>query len=141
MDFNIKSAGVSTNVQSWQDIESYFKGQGAITLKFSVGVLNKNWFNIPIRDLETRVFYQGQLIGNSSSTSPKNIDIYSGSYKEWIEAVDIHAKGNFVKQFVQEIFSGGDPVIEYQTELKVLGIRYTYSERIKVIETTLSELS
>ncbi len=138
IDLTVESEGVDANIHSLQDIQTLLSGQGAITLKFLVGMKNGNWFKIPIRDLETRVYYRGQLIGNSSPSSLKNIDIGSGSYKQWIEPVDLHAKGSLVKQLLTEVLQGGDPVIMYETELKVWGVRYTYSDQIQLIETALS---
>jgi len=141
IEFEISSGGVDATVNSWSDVQSFLGGKGAVTLNFIVGVTNKNWFNIPIRDLETRVYYQGHLIGNSSPSALKNIDVNSGSYKRWTEPVDLHAKTEIAKQFLQQIISGEDPVIDYETELKVWGIRYTYSDRMKIVETALSELA
>lgn len=138
IDFKIEQGGVSANINSLQDIQTLLSGQGAVTLKFIVGVTNKNWFKIPIRDLETRVYYRGQLIGNSSPAALKNIDILPGSYKQWIEPVDLHAKGEYVKQMLTDIFMRGDAMIMYETELKVWGIRYIYSDQIRIIETALS---
>ncbi len=141
IDFEIKSGGVNANLNSWSDVQTLFSGKGAITLNFVVGVTNKNWFTIPIKDLETRVYYKGQLVGNSSPLALKNIDVGSGSFRQWIEPVDLHAKKELAKQLFQEIIRGSDPVIEYETELKVWGIRYTYSDRLKIVETALSELA
>jgi len=137
-DFDIESAGVDANINSWADVQTFLSGEGAITIKFLVYVKNTNWFKIPLRDLESRVYYRGQLIGNSAPSALKNIDIAPGSYKQWIEPVDIHAKGILLKEFLGEILTGSDPVIKYETELKVLGIRYTYSDQLKIVETALS---
>jgi len=138
IDFKIKSGGVNANINSLSDIQVLLSGQGAVTLKFIVQVTNKNWFSIPIRDLETRVYYKGQLIGNSSPTALKDITILSNNTNQWVEPVDLHAKGSLVKGLLTDVFKGGDPVISYETELKVWGVRYTYSNQIKLIETALS---
>lgn len=138
IDFNIEQGGVSANISSLQDVQTLLSGQGAITLKFIAAVTNKNWFKIPIRDLETRVYYKGQLVGNSSPTALKNIDILPGSYKQWIEPVDLHAKGEYLKQMLTDILMRGDTTIMYETELRVWGIRYTYSDQIRIVETALS---
>ncbi len=138
VDLKIGDASVDANINNFQDLQLLLSGEGAVTLKFPVSVTNKNWFKIPIRDLETRVYYRGDLIGNSSPAALKNIDITPGSYQQWIEPVDLHAKGPLVKQLLMEVLQGGDPTIMHETELKVWGIRYTYSDQIRLIETALS---
>lgn len=138
LDVNVQFDSVDANIDSIADIGNLLEGQKAITLKFLVGITNTNWFRIPIRDLETRVFYRGQLIGNSSPDALKDININAGSYQQWIEPVDLRADKALIKQLFNEIFSGSDPIIRYETELKVWGIRYTYSDQIQLIKTALS---
>jgi|GEM_PF-7008594 len=138
LDFKIKSGGVDANINSLSDVSVLLSGQGAVTLKFIVEVGNRNWFSIPIRDLETRVYYKGQLIGNSAATALKNITISANNIQQWVEPVDLHAKGSLVKNLLIDVFQGGDAVISYETELKVWGIRYTYSDQVKLLETALS---
>lgn len=122
----------------WEAITNLFNNQGFIKLNFLVKTSNQNSFVIPIKDLETRVYYKGQLIGGSSPSALKNIDLPGRADMDWIEPIDIGVKSDSIKAMLQDLWAGRDPEIYYETELKVWGIRYTYTDRIRIIETATS---
>lgn len=137
LSFNVYFSNVSL---ANTNIAALITNRGVITFNFLIKVKNANGFTIPIRDLETRIYYKGQLIGNSSATALKDIDILPGSFKQWIEPVDIHVKSQIVGQAIADLGQFKDPLITFTTEMKIWGIRYKYSERIQVVQTALEEL-
>lgn len=138
--FNVGMEGATTGIKSLADLQSFLQGSGAVTFNFLIDVTNASWLTIKLRDLETRVFYKGQLIGNSGLAALKNIDINAGSFKKWVEPVDIRVSKTVLSALMSDLISGKDPELSYETEMRIYGIRYTYSDRVKIIETTLSSL-
>lgn len=138
--FNVGMNGASTGITNWAQLQSFLTGSGAITFNFAISVTNSSWLNIKLRGLETRVYYQGKLIGNSGIAALKNIDINSGSYKQWIEPIDIAANKQTLGLLFSDLFKGKDPELTYTTEMRIYGIKYSYTDKVKIIETTLSSI-
>ena len=138
--FTVGMDGASTGIKTWADAQNFLTGGGALTFKFVIGVTNSSWLNIKLRGLETRVYYQGQLIGNSGVAALKNIDINSGTFKQWIEPIDIAANKKTLGLLFSDLFKGKDPELTYTTEMRIYGIKYSYTDKVKIIETTLSSL-
>ena len=90
--FEVNYSKTSVNVRNWAQLTELLKGKGNITVTFQILVANKTWLNIPIRNLDIKIYHKGELIGQSSPLSLKNIDIASGKVKDWQEPINLFAK-------------------------------------------------
>lgn len=133
--FEVNYSKTSVNVRNWSQFTELIKGNGNVTVAFKILVANKTWLNIPIRNLDIKIYHKGELIGESSPLSLKNIDIASGKVKDWEEPINLFAKKQVVKDFLTELFNGRDPEITYDVKINVFGFSYTYSEKMKLIAT------
>ncbi len=130
----------STGIKTWNDVTNFLSGSGALTFNFAIDVTNASWLSIRLRDLETKVYYKGQLIGKPGINALKNININAGSYKSWIEPIELAVNKQLLTMLVSDLATGTDPELSYTTSMRIYGIRYTYSDKVKIIETTLSSL-
>lgn len=115
-------------------ITDLLQGKGTVRVNFLVKVLNANDISLRIRDLQTHVYYQDELVGQSSSTALKNITIGPAKYQEWTEPIDIFLNKGNIGSALKEVKEGRDPIIDFKVSMRIYGIKYSYTDRIKLIQ-------
>lgn len=137
---NVALQSTSTGIKNWADVTQFFGGKGSIIFNFGIDVTNASWLAIKLRNLETTVYYKGQQIGKSSNNALRNITIDKGSYKQWVEPIELSISAQLLTNLLKDLTSGVDPELTYSTQMRIYGISYTYTDKVKIIETTLSSL-
>lgn len=129
IDINVAYSKTNLSVINVQDL---LRGKAHFQIQFIISIANKNWFSIPIKGLKTTIYYKGKLIGGSAKV--QNIELPKNGSVEFQENINLLIKGDIISSLAADLAADVDPELEYETTLRVLGIRYAFKEKVKLIE-------